>query len=125
LKHVSSRYFSEEELEEYYGEERIHDKQVEYTRNYDIAYSAILTTPDGRHYRVYYCENTGMGGRYFNGQECEELFLVPKLTLELGYSSSPELETRISDDIMKADRGELVEMLENTEEELLGRDWGQ
>ena len=34
-------------------------------------------------------------------------------------------ESCISDDIMKADRGELVEMLENTEEELLGRDWGQ
>lgn len=122
---MSSRYFSEEELKEYYEEERIHDEQVEYTRNYDIYYSAILTTPDGRHYHVYYCENTGMGGRYFNGQECEELFLVPKLTLELGYSSTPEPETRISDDIMKADRGELVEMLENTEEELLERDWGQ
>lgn len=61
----------------------------------------------------------------FKGQECEELFLVPKLTLELGYSSTPEPETRISDDIMKADRGELVEMLENTTEELLERDWGQ
>lgn len=121
---MSSQYFSEEELEEYYGEERIHDEQVEYTRDYDIDYSAILTTPDGRHYRVYYCENMGMGGRYFNGQECEELFLVPKLTLELGYSISPEPEIRISDDIMKADRGELVEMLENTEEELLERDWG-
>ena len=121
---MSSRYFSEEELKEYYEEERIHDAQVEYTRNYDIAYSAILTTPDGRHYHVYYCENTGMGGRYFNGQECEELFLVPKLTLELGYSSSPEPETCISADNMTADRGELMEMLENNEEELLAREWG-
>lgn len=122
---MGSRYFSEEELEEYYEENRIHDEQVGHADNYEIYYLAILTTPDGRHYRIHYCENTGMGGRYFNGQECEELFLVPKLTLELGYSSSPESETRISDDIMKADRGELVEMLENTEEELLGRDWGQ
>lgn len=91
--------------------------------NNDIEYSAILNTPDGRHYRVYYSEYRG--DRFFNGQECEELFFVPKLTLELGYSISLEPETRISDDIMKADRGELVEMLENTEEELLGRDWGQ
>ena len=37
LNHMSSRYFSEEELKEYYEEERIHDAQVEYTRNYDIA----------------------------------------------------------------------------------------
>lgn len=122
---MGSRYFSEEELEEYYEENRIHDEQVGHADNYEIYYLAILTTPDGRHYRIHYCENMGMGGRYFNGQECEELFLVPKLTLELGYSSSPEPETCISDDIMKADRGELVEMLENTEEELLGRDWGQ
>ena len=118
------QYFTEEELEEYYEENRIHDKQVEYTDNYDsIDYSAILTTPDGRHYRVYYSDIDG--DRRFTVLECEELFLVPKLTLELGYSSVPEPETRISDDIMKADRGELVEMLENTTEELLERDWGQ
>ena len=66
-----------------------------------------------------------MGGRYFTGQECEELFLVPNLTLELGYSSTPEPETRISNNIMEADRGDLLEMLENTQEELLARDWGQ
>jgi hypothetical protein len=120
---MKTQYFTEEELEEYYEENRVHDKQVEYTDNYDsIDYSAILTTPDGRHYRVYYSENDG--DRYFTVLECEELFLIPKLTLELGYSSIPASETRISGDIMKANRGELLEMLENTAEELLSRDWG-
>ena len=47
--------------------------------NNDIEYSAILNTPDGRHYRVYYSEYRG--DRFFNGQECEELFFVPKLTV--------------------------------------------
>lgn len=120
---MSSYYFTEQELEDHYSADHIHDEEVEYVDDNDIDYSAILTTPDGGHYRVYYSEYRG--DRFFTGQECEELFLVPKLTLELGYSISPEPETRISDDIMKADRGELVEMLENTEEELLGRDWGQ
>lgn len=59
--------------------DHIHDEEVEYVDNNDIEYSAILTTPDGRHYRVYYSEYRG--DRFFNGQECEELFLVPKLTV--------------------------------------------
>ena len=120
---MSSQYFTAEEIEEHYKKNRIHDRQVEYTdATFTNECQAILTTRDGRHYKVYYCEKLSMSGAHpcFKGQECEELFLIPKLTLELGYSSTPEPETRISDDIMKADRGELVEMLENTEEELVG-----
>lgn len=121
---MRTRYFSDEELEKYHKEGRIHDDKVEYTDVHEIYYTAILTTPDGRHYRVrYYQYKNYPDDRYFY-DECEELFLVPKLTLELGYSSIPASETRISGDIMKADRGELVDMLENTTEELLGRDWG-
>lgn len=122
---MRTRYFSDEELEKYHKEGRIHDAKVEYTDVHEIYYTAILTTPDGRHYRVrYYQDKNYPDDRYFY-DECEELFLVPKLTLEMGYSSIPASETRISDNIMKADRGELVEMLENTTEELLPRDWGQ
>lgn len=125
---MSSQHFTEEELEEHYKKNRIHDRQVEYTDGtFTNECQAILTTQDGRHYKMYYCEKLSMSGAYpcFIGQECEELFLVPKLTLELGYSSTPEPETHISDDIMKADRGEVVEMLANTTEELLEQDWGQ
>lgn len=124
---MSSQYFTEEELEEHYEKNRIHDKQVEYTDGtFTSECQAILTTRDGRHYKVYYCEELSMSGAHpcFIGQECEELFLVPKLTLELGYSSIPASETRISGDIMKVNKGELLEMLENTAEELLSRDWG-
>lgn len=120
---MSSQYFTEEELEYYYSENRIHNKEMKETDDGDIYYTAILTTPDGRHYLVHYSE--WHGDRFFSGQECKEMFPVPKLTLEMGYSDTPIPETRISGDIMKADRGELVEMLENTEEELLERDWGQ
>lgn len=122
---MRTRYFSDEELEKYHKEGRIHDDKVEYTDVHEIYYMAILTTPDGRHYRVrYYQYKNYPDDRYFY-DECEELFLVPKLTLEMGYSSTPEPETRISNDIVTLDRGELLEMLENTAEELLSRDWAQ
>ena len=122
---MRTRYFSDEELEKYHKEGRIHDDKVEYTDVHEIYYTAILTTPYGRHYRVrYYQYKNYPDDRYFY-DECEELFLVPKLTLEMGYSSTPEPETRISNDIVTVDRGELLEMLENTAEELLSRDWAQ
>lgn len=122
---MRTRYFSDEELEKYHKEGRIHDDKVEYTDVHEIYYTAILTTPDGRHYRVrYYQYKNYPDDRYFY-DEYEELFLVPKLTLEMGYSSTPEPETRISNDIVTVDRGELLEMLENTAEELLSRDWAQ
>lgn len=120
---MGSQYFTDEELEYYYSENRIHNKEMKETDDGDIYYTAILTTPDGRHYLVHYSE--WCGDSFFSGQECAEVFPVPKLALEMGYSSTPESETRISDDIMKADRGELLDMLENTTEELLARDWGQ
>jgi hypothetical protein len=121
---MRTRYFSDEELEKYHKEGRIHDDKVEYTDVHEIYYTAILTTLDGRHYRVrYYQYKNYPDDRYFY-DEYEELFLVPKLTLEMGYSSTPEPETRISDDIMKTYREELVEMLETVIEGLLERDWG-
>lgn len=86
---MRTRYFSDEELEKYHKEGRIHDDKVEYTDVHEIYYTAILTTPDGRHYRVrYYQYKNYPDDRYFY-DECEELFLVPKLTLEMGYSSTP------------------------------------
>lgn len=118
---MSTRYFSTQELEHYFDNDRIQHEHIEDIGDKYTTYQAVLTTEDNKHYAVTYSTTNGGSNICFHAQDCVELFKAP--TLKLGVRYTPEKDAQYMEVPELATKQEIEEyrgMLEVAREELPG-----
>ena len=83
---MSAPVFTEADFNEYYITENIHNIEEIDRKCMDTTYTGVITTPDGRHYKVMYVEN-----RYTYDTTCyedytREVFAAPTVTVTTTYT---------------------------------------
>lgn len=118
---MSTQYFSTQELEHYFDNDRIQHEHIEDIGDKYTTYQAVLTTEDNKHYAVTYSTLNGGSDICFHAQDCVELFKA--LSLTLGAKYTPEKDAQYMEVPELATKQEIEEyrgMLEVAREELPG-----
>jgi hypothetical protein len=84
---MSTRTFTNDELNKYYNTGRIHHKEIVNVEPDEVTYTSILDTNDGRHYRLVYVEKLFDGVTIYTN-ECQEVFPAAKVEVSITFNEN-------------------------------------
>lgn len=84
---MSTRTFTDNELNEYYNSGRIHHKEIVNVEPDEVTYTSVLDADDGRHYQLVYIEKLFDGVTIYTN-ECPEVFPAPKVEVSIAFNEN-------------------------------------
>jgi hypothetical protein len=84
---MSTRTFTDEELNEYYNSGRIHHQEIVNVEPDEVTYTSVLDADDDRHYRLVYVEKLFDGVTIYTN-ECQEVFPAPKVEISIIFNEN-------------------------------------
>lgn len=84
---MSTRTFTDDELNKYYNTGRIHHKEIVNVEPDEVTYTAVLDADDGRHYKLGYVEKLFDGVTVYVN-ECQEVFPAPKVEVSITFNEN-------------------------------------
>ena len=84
---MSTRTFTDDELNEYYNSGRIHHQEIVNVEPDEVTYTSVLDTDDDRHYRLNYVEKLFDGVTVYTN-ECQEVFPAVKVEVSIIFNEN-------------------------------------
>lgn len=84
---MSTRTFTDNELNEYYNSGRIHHKEIVNVEPDEVTYTSVLDADDGRHYQLVYIEKLFDGVTIYTN-ESPEVFPAPKVEVSIAFNEN-------------------------------------
>lgn len=116
---MGTRYFSTQELEQYFDNDRIQHEHIEDIGDKYTTYQAVLTTEENKHYAVTYSTLNGGSNICFHAQDCVELFKAPILKLGVRYTPERDVQyMEVPETFTQEELDEYRDMLGTAREQL-------
>ena len=84
---MSTRTFTDNELNEYYNSGRIHHQEIVNVEPDEVTYTAVLDADDGRYSKLGYVEKLFDGVTVYTNK-CQEVFPAPKVEVSIIFNEN-------------------------------------